>query len=111
MTQFITTIENEPISIQLQANDQTTVPSGEVWKISVTIGKRDGDTDWLADFRINGKSVCSISGTSGGDYQNHGSSSFETVVKDGDTMRMEEDAVSSNDVGCHISGFKVGIAQ
>jgi hypothetical protein len=111
MSEYIATIENEPISIQLRGNDQTTVPSGEVWKVSVTLGKQDTDSDWLADFRVNGVTACSFAGTDRMDYQSNGSTSFETVLKENDTLRMEDDAISNNDIGCHISGFKVGIPQ
>jgi hypothetical protein len=101
-------IDNEVVSIQLQGSDQTTVPSGEEWKVNMSMGKRDGDTSWISTIRINGRNACSLAGEDDFRYITHGSSSFSTILVEGDTVRLDRESISSNDVGVAISGFKIG---
>lgn len=108
MITFGTQIDNEPVSIQLSGETQTTVPSGEVWRVTISLGKENTDSDWMNYCTINGRNACSIAGRDGGDWQNHGSSSFSTVVVGGDTIRCDTEAIGNGDVGLNISGFKVG---
>jgi hypothetical protein len=108
MIEFGTQIDNEPVSIQLSGENQTTVPSGEVWRVSLSMGKRNTDSSWLSYIRINGRNAVSFAGADFADYQSHGSTSFSTVLVGGDTIRLETEAIGNNDLGCHISGFKNG---
>lgn len=105
---FNTEIENAVVSIQLDGEEQTTVPSGEEWKVTLSMGKESTDGDWFSYVRINGRNAMSIAGTDGEDWQSHGSSSFSTILVDGDTIRCDTESIGNNDVGCAITGFKIG---
>lgn len=83
-------IDNSPVSITLGDNEQTTVPTGEVWKATITV---DGES-WLM---INGTRL-SVDVTNGAD---DAMTTTETVVTGGDTIRND----SGN--GVHIGGFVV----
>lgn len=83
-------IDNEPISIQLNSDgtESTTVPAGEVWKVSITV-------EQSAQLRINSLLVVD------NDSQNP-TFTTETVVVGGDTI----EAYGASG-GLQIGGFVV----
>lgn len=83
------TIDNEPISITLAPSESTTVPTGEVWDVTIICGRSSGD-----GITINGTQVMAVD-----DYHDE---ETQTVLVDGDTV-----ATHSNSSYCHISGFVV----
>jgi phage gp45-like len=83
------TVDNSPISIQLGEDETTTVPSGEVWKVTVT---HSGGTPQL---KINGNIILNGSTNSAG--------TLEIVVTGGDTFKKYQ----GYDTDVHISGFVV----
>jgi hypothetical protein len=87
-------IDNTPISIDLQENESTTVPTGETWVVTLTI--QNG-----ASVAINGTL---ISATWTGSGENN-TDSTETTVVAGDTLKCISG--DSNSSGFHIGGFKV----
>jgi len=98
------TIDNVPVSIQLDNGQSTTVPSNETWKVTISLYGTQGDSN--ADFdavRINGVEVLGISG----DKSNGGAVSSPTasfVLAGGDSVRP---IGTVGDEKCAIQGFVV----
>ena len=111
-------IENSPLSIQLSNTESVTVPTGEVWKVTVT-GRsastaRDGNGYAYIEryCKINGTIVASSeskSDSSIGTRQNataNASSTFpfDTVLVGGDVIKSEG---GDNVSDLNVSGFVV----
>ena len=108
-------IENSPLSIQLRDTESVTVPTGEVWKVTIT-GRsaslaRDGDTYAYIEryCKINGTVVASSESksyswqTSGvGNATANASSTFPF-----DTVLVGGDVIKSKDCELNVSGFVV----
>ena len=108
-------IENSPLSIQLSNNESVKVPTGEVWKVTVT-GRsasvaRDGNGDkYIGRYcKINGTIVASSESkansrktNSGGNATATASSTlpFDTVLVGGDVIKSERGELN-------VSGFVV----
>jgi len=80
-------IDNQPISILLANNEQTTVPNGEVWDVDVQ-AKRGGNSNYVF---LNGERITEPD-TAG--------KSFSAVLVGGDT-------VSTDSAHALISGYVV----
>ena len=105
-------IENSPLSIQLSDAESVTVPTGEVWKVTVT-GRsaavaRDGNNySYIGRFcKINGSYVASSESQSDandvGNATANASSTFpfDTVLVGGDVIKSEGGELN-------VSGFVV----
>ena len=109
-------IENSPLSIQLSDTESVTVPTGEVWKVTVT-GRsasvaRDGSSYAYIGrhCRINGTIVASseskASAWAGGSYVANATANasstfpFDTVLVGGDVIKSEGGELN-------VSGFVV----
>ena len=109
-------IENSPLSIQLSDNESVTVPTGEVWKVTVT-GRsasvaRDGSNYAYIEryCKINGTIVASseskTDGWDGNDDTGNATANasstfpFDTVLVGGDVIKSEGGEVN-------VSGFVV----
>ena len=93
------TVSNTPVSIQLSVGESTTVPTGEVWKVTVAMsGTTDNEYCWL---KVNGEKVVQIKDANGGG----GAKCFDMVFVGGDTIAWGEKYEDHS--GCNISGFKV----
>jgi hypothetical protein len=109
-------IENSPLSIQLSDTESVTVPTGEVWKVTVT-GRsasttRDGDGSAYIEryCKINGTIVASSeskahayqSGNNAANATANASSTlpFDTVLVGGDVIKSEGGELN-------VSGFVV----
>ena len=86
------TVSNSPVSITLKENESVTVPSGEVWKVTISIGL-------ACRCEINN---VRISGTYYSDEPNV--IPVETVLVGGDTVKNSYVGANSN---IHIGGFVV----
>lgn len=115
-------IENTPVSIQLDDGESTTVPTGEVWKVTLNCQSALGDLASPNDtnfshsaehifIKVNGVDVAgSRAGSAAGDWGSGkpGSATdvqnstvpFEAVLEAGDKVEADGGAVS-------ISGFVV----
>jgi len=91
------TVDNKPVSIQLDVGQSTTVPSNETWKVQLTLCVQNRNTGNAGSIRINGTEV--LGAASGGDAQ--GQVAPNTVVTGGDTIKL------SKALGASISGFVV----
>ena len=112
-------IENSPISIQLSETESVTVPTGEVWKVTVT-GRsasvaRDTTSNTIKRYcKINGTIVASSESKSsswsdGAETANataNASSTFpfDTVLVGGDVIKSEG---GDNVSDLNVSGFVV----
>jgi hypothetical protein len=103
------TIDNKPVSIQLNEGETTTVPTNETWKVKLSIATRR--FEFIIDYAfvtINGKSVHGLSGAL--DNQNGGptiKSPAESFVLVGDDV-IGTDKSSQVDIeGVGIQGFVV----
>ena len=109
-------IENSPLSIQLSDTESVTVPTGEVWKVTVT-GRsaslaRDGDDyAYIKRYcKINGTIVASSESNSdawrddtiGANATANASSTFPF-----DTVLVGGDVIKSKDGELNVSGFVV----
>ena len=110
-----TTIENQALSIQLNSSESVTVPTGEVWKVTingraaVAASANDDNKAVRRYCRINGVIAASSESKSRA-YTNasaHASESASTtfpikaVLVEGDVI------TSNNDTGLQIGGFVV----
>ena len=107
-------IENSPLSIQLSNTESVTVPTGEVWKVTVT-GRsasvaRDGDDSTYIEryCKINGTIVASSESMADSwtDINGNGTATasstfpFDTVLVGGDVIKSEGSKLN-------VSGFVV----
>jgi len=86
------TVDNEAISITLAGGESTTVPSGEVWKVTISVG-----TNFVQTLRINGKD------NSYGDSASGNAVIEGIVLTGGDTLMSD----GNSDGATHIGGFVV----
>jgi hypothetical protein len=109
-------IENSPLSIQLSDTESATVPTGEVWKVTVTGRSASVATDndgsaYVGRYcKINGTIVASSESESaawlGGDYNANATATasstfpFDTVLVGGDVIKSEGGELN-------VSGFVV----
>ena len=110
-------IENSPLSIQLSDAESVTVPTGEVWKVTVagrsaSVARDGGDGNvYIRRYcKINGTIVASSEsnsdawrdGTIGGNATANASSTFPF-----DTVLVGGDVIKSKDSELNVSGFVV----
>jgi hypothetical protein len=102
-------IDNAPVSVQLDTNDSVTVPTNEVWKVGLTVfaGGLVNDISRIA-IRINNQAVCGMTGNSGDNNDVGGavsSPTFQAVLTGGDEVTVESNGVFGGQVA--IQGFVV----
>jgi len=98
------TIDNAPVSIQLALDQSTTVPSDEVWKVTVTFyGTNTTTKDEQVYLSINGQRVFGFAGPI--DQAPFVSPSAEIVLDGNDTIKLEH--FRAQDQGAAIQGFVV----
>lgn len=85
------TVDNDPVSIQLDAGESTTVPTGEVWRV-YNLHDLGGQTN--GQMQINGTIV----------QTGERIRTSQTVLIGGDTI---EHGAGSSGTGIHIGGFVV----
>ena len=110
-----TTIENQALSIQLNGSESVTVPTGEVWKVTINaraaVSASDGGVDQNVRryCRINGvvaassESEARASETT--NYANASESASTTFpIK---AVLVEGDVIAADNTGLQIGGFVV----
>ena len=110
-------IKNSPLSIQLSDTESVTVPTGEVWKVTITgrsasLARDDSDGGvYIKRFcKINGSIVASsesnsdawTGGSIGANATANASSTFPF-----DTVLVGGDVIKSKDAALNVSGFVV----
>ena len=109
-------IENSPLSIQLSDNESVTVPTGEVWKVTVTgrsasVARERNDSAYIKRYcKINGTIVASSESKSEGwadgstvanaTANTSSTFPFDTVLVGGDVIKSEGGELN-------VSGFVV----
>jgi len=109
-------IENSPLSIQLSDTESVTVPTGEVWKVTVTgrsasVARDGSSSDYIERYcKINGTIVASSESKSyalqASDYIANATANasstfpFDTVLVGGDVIKSEGGELN-------VSGFVV----
>jgi hypothetical protein len=98
------TIDNAPVSIQLDAGQATTVPTNEVWKVTISVFGRRGSGPWYKAVTINNSPVLGIVSTDG-NLETSNSPTGDFVLAGGDTISDIDDLAA--DDGIAIQGFVV----
>ena len=111
-----TTIENQALSIQLDSSESVTVPTGEVWKVTingraaVVASGNDGNQLVQRYCRINGVVAASSESESRSwtNYSDHGNSSASaSTTFPINAVLVEGDTIESQNTGLQIGGFVV----
>jgi hypothetical protein len=110
-----TTIENQAVSIQLNNSESVTVPTGEVWKVTINgraaVAASDGDGNQSVRryCRINGVVAASSESESRAwnrtDRENDGDSASTTFPIN--AVLVEGDEIEADNTGLQIGGFVV----
>ena len=111
-----TTIENQALSIQLNSSESVTVPTNEVWKVTingraaVAASAEDADLDVRRYCRINGVVAASSesearSSKTRSDTTNNSASASTTFPIN--AVLVEGDVIESDNTGLQIGGFVV----
>ena len=110
-----TTIENQALSIQLNSSESVTVPTGEVWKVTINgraaVAATVGDTNEIVQryCRINGVVAASSESESRSwayDANDNSSASASTTFPI-NVVLVEGDVIESDNTGLQIGGFVV----
>jgi hypothetical protein len=111
-----TTIENQALSIQLNSSESVTVPTGEVWKVTINGRAAVAATGGQANHSV--RRYCKINGvvaasskseaeawTNSSDNDNSSASASTTFpIK---AVLVEGDVITANNTGLQIGGFVV----
>jgi len=89
------TVDNPPVSIVLDGNESTTVPSNETWKVTITIGSNNNGASTIAIDGI-GKFV--------GRDNAQGNDSVDAVLTGGQTIT---EVNKGSESAVYIGGFVV----
>ena len=111
-----TTIENQALSIQLNSSESVTVPTGEVWKVTINgraavAATGGGDNQLVQRYcRINGVVAASSESearawTEGSDAANSSESASTTFPIN--VVLVEGDEIEADNTGLQIGGFVV----
>ena len=112
-----TTIENQALSIQLNSSESVTVPTGEVWKVTINgraaVAASSGDNNQsvLRCCRINGVvAASSESEARSWEYNtgdNGNSSESASTTFPINVVLVEGDVIAADNTGLQIGGFVV----
>jgi hypothetical protein len=111
-----TTIENQALSIQLNSSESVTVPTNEVWKVTINgraaVAASDKNSDQIVQryCRINGVVAASsesesnawIDGSTNDNSSESASTTFPINV-----VLVEGDEIEADNTGLQIGGFVV----
>ena len=110
-----TTIENQALSIQLSDNEFVTVPTGEVWKVTINgraaVAASSKDSNQIVQryCRINGV-VAASSESESRAWENNGrenSSASASTTFPINAVLVEGDVIAADNTGLQIGGFVV----
>jgi hypothetical protein len=110
-----TTIENQALSIQLNSSESVTVPTGEVWKVTIngraSVAASDGDSNQSIrrHCKINGVVAASSESQARGWAPKgiHNSSASASTTFPINVVLVEGDVIESDNTGLQIGGFVV----
>ena len=110
-----TTIENQALSIQLNSSESVTVPTNEVWKVTINgraaVAASSGDTNQLVQryCRINGVVAASSESESQAyeGYEKDNSSDSASTTFPINAVLVEGDVIAADNTGLQIGGFVV----
>ena len=113
-----TTIENQALSIQLNSSESVTVPTGEVWKVTingraaVVASDNEGNQSVRRYCSINGVRVASSESearawTENSNYDNDNSSESASTTFPINVVLVEGDLIAADNTGLQIGGFVV----
>ena len=112
-----TTIENQALSIQLNSSESVTVPTNEVWKVTingraaVAASDEDGNQSVRRYCRINGVVAASSESESRAWKENNGSndndSDSASTTFPINAVLVEGDVIAADNTGLQIGGFVV----
>lgn len=95
-------VENTPVSEVVDLNSSLTVPSGEVWDVTIMVGNRERDSSSTnVQVNLNGSNIFE---------SRDGGAHTHVILTGGDTIQPENYDGGITDpqyVGIHISGFVV----
>jgi hypothetical protein len=108
-------IENSPLSIQLSNTESVTVPTGEVWKVTVTgrsasVAIGGNGYAYIERYcKINGTIVASSESKSNAwdDYNEENATANASSTFPFDTVLVGGDVIKSKDADLNVSGFVV----
>ena len=111
-----TTIENQALSIQLSDTESVTVPTGEVWK--VTINGRAAVAASSINFNQSIRRYCRINGVVAASsesearawtdtYENNNASESASTTFPINVVLVEGDVIAADNTGLQIGGFVV----
>ena len=111
-------IENQALSIQLNSSESVTVPTNEVWKVTINgraaVAASDYNTDQSVRryCRINGVVAASSESeaqawTDNSDYDNENSSESASTTFPINVVLVEGDEIEADNTGLQIGGFVV----
>ena len=113
-----TTIENQALSIQLNDSESVTVPTGEVWKVTINgraaVAKPSPDDSGFVRryCRINGVVAASSESesrawTDNYNYNNTNGSASASTTFPINVVLVEGDVIAADNTGLQIGGFVV----
>ena len=112
-----TTIENQALSIQLNSSESVTVPTGEVWKVTINgraaVAASDQDTNQSVRryCRINGVVAASSESESRAWRKNYtdndNASESASTTFPINAVLVEGDVIAADNTGLQIGGFVV----
>ena len=108
-------IENSPLSIQLSDTESVTVPTGEVWKVTVTgrsasVARDENNYAYIERYcKINGTIVASSESKSDAweAYDNGNATASASSTFPFDTVLVGGDVIKSEGGELNVSGFVV----
>jgi hypothetical protein len=112
-----TTIENQALSIQLNNSESVTVPTGEVWKVTingraaVAASSHDNNQSVRRYCRINGVVAASSESEArswmSDNYNNDHDSDSASTTFPINAVLVEGDVIAADNTGLQIGGFVV----
>jgi len=91
------TVDNEPVSIQLDSGQSTTVPSNETWKVQLTLSVKNTNNGRKGSVDVNSVSVIGALDSN----ESAGQVAPSTVLVGDDTVSLD------GAIGASITGFVV----
>lgn len=95
------TVDNQPVSVTLNTGESTTVPSGEVWRVTLTLGVENTSYATRVHAKVNGTTTMNCY-EKDANMQGDNTVVSETVLTGGDTIKCTGEAG-----GLHVGGFVV----
>ena len=112
-----TTIENQALSIQLNSSESVTVPTGEVWKVTINGRAAVAASDRLDNesfrryCRINGVVAASSESESRAwksDYDADNASESASTTFPINAVLVEGDVIAADVIGANNTGLQIG---